>query len=144
MDRETDGHGEAGEAGADERTSADEVEAAGSDEPEPRVIDSSQIRDRPGAHPGSGGPSRTMDKAAEDPPEGHAPKHDPNPRQISLLLVLVVVGLLALGLVLAIAVGPTIGVGVGVLALLLLLFNPEFWAAMLRAKDRVDAGDRRR
>jgi len=110
---------------------------------EPRVVDAERFaehdrtNDTPATTPGP------QDDAALDPPEGHAPEHAPNPRQISGLLVSVSAGLVVLGLVLGIAVRPAIGVGLAALGVILVVFNPLFWASLLRAKDRVDAGGRR-
>jgi len=70
------------------------------------------------------------------------PENEPNPRQISLLLIMIVLGLLVVALLFGLFVRAEIGIAVGVLAVLLVVFNPEFWALILRAKDRVDAGDR--
>lgn len=136
---ERDSEQEAGRAGtAGDGASEGESEASQA----PRVIDSNRVRERPGATPPAERPAGPTDEAAEDPPEGKPAENEPNPRQISLLLIMIVLGLLVVALLFGLFVRAEIGIAVGVLAVLLVVFNPEFWALILRAKDRVDAGDR--
>lgn len=84
------------------------------------------------------------DEQASEPAllEGTPANPHVGPRQISLMLSLTVISLLLAGLGIAIAVDPLVGGLAGILALALLLFNPAFWASVLRARERAAAEQR--
>ena len=69
-------------------------------------------------------------------PEGRPAHPHFGPRQISLRLATMVVVILALGLVLALTVNRVSGIIAAVLGLLIFFASPEFWASLLRARER--------
>ena len=126
--------------GSEHRSGA---ESGAHEQDEPHVIDAERFAAHESTNDTPVSSSEPRDEAAMDPPEGHSPEHEPNPRQISGLLIMVSAGLVVLGLVLGFATRPAIGFGIATLGVLLVVFNPQFWASLLRAKDGVEAGDRR-